>query len=1017
MPPSIFQRVNPSDPWSAARGLVWTAALLMSVALLVWPSAALPLFWGLAVPALPAVFMLAPGLWRNVCPLASSNQLPRALGWSRQREIPAAIQGAIYPIGVALFFVFVSARKVVFNESGTATAMLVLGAMLAAFLGGLWFKGKSGWCSSICPLLPVQRIYGQAPLVQIANTHCKPCVGCAKNCLDQDPGRAQLSDQYDASRPYRNFRRFFAAVFPGYVIGFFVVPSAAEVGLLAMTMQLFVYCAVSLTVFHLLDACFETLRNSLPLAFAALAFNAYYWFSAPLMVQTLGGLGLALPPETVVVIRTALLLASLRWAIHADAAERRFLREQREQVKHGQIVAVPVLVETLQSHREHLRPGSAKTALNALQATNISAATAAVSLPVAASATAAGAAVRPLPAVAVDTSVGTTAGTTAAPARSREEVTPPDAEGLLRVDIKRGQTLLEAIEASDQEIDSGCRMGLCGADPVRIVDGESALCRIGETEANTLARLQCPSGTRLACMARAVRSQAVVARSGSGLGAPLHLPAAVGGDPAIRNVVVIGNGVAGITAAATVRRLHPNCRVLVLGRESHGAYNRMAIARLLNDAEAMPSLLLHKPAWYTQQRIDTRLDAEVTELDTQARTLTVADGERLSWDRLIIATGSPAWTPPIEHLDGPGAFVVRQADDMLSLRAFLRSQGARRVTVVGAGLLGIEVAQALRKFGVQVTVVSNTAAVLDRQADPMSSTLIVRHLKEKGIELLKLAQVREVVRATDRHIMALRTDRGIEIPTDALVCCTGTRPDVDLFRRVGIDTRNGIVVDANMRTSVEHVYAAGDVAEFEGQRPGLWASAIAQAEVAASNACGESTPYEPAPTVTLLKSVGIDFRSFGRVQRERDDDIELVDLQVGAVQYRKMLVSGGRVVGAILVNHPEQADRFAQMVKTGIDATPWLERAGRGEWVRLELRPAVREGSEAVRSLPLVAASAAATAASSTVSSSTASSASGAFLPSPASAVDPAPPIEVTRADDIERLKPLMQAKKNMHMV
>ncbi len=286
-----------NEPWSALRMLVLLSALILIAGLLLAPKLPMVLFWGIAVPLLPAVFMLTPGLWRNLCPLATSNQLPRLLGWTRNHELSPAMRRAVYPIGVAMFFALVSARKLVFNASGAATACLIGGALLAAFTGGLWFKGKSGWCSSICPILPVQRIYGQAPLIQIQNDHCKPCVGCAKNCLDVDPHKAHLSDQYDSSRRYRNFRRFFAATFPGFVTAYFLVPPAAEIGVAMMLAQMFLFAAVSLTTFHALDAAFAPLRNSLPIAFAALAFNIYYWFSAVTLVQALASFGLPVVNE------------------------------------------------------------------------------------------------------------------------------------------------------------------------------------------------------------------------------------------------------------------------------------------------------------------------------------------------------------------------------------------------------------------------------------------------------------------------------------------------------------------------------------------------------------------------------------------------------------------------------------------------------------------------------------------------------------------------------------------------
>ncbi len=897
-----------SAPWSLLRLLVLTSTLGLIGGLLVAPKPALSLFWGILVPLLPAVFMLTPGLWRNLCPLATSNQLPRLFGWTRNRELPSALRRAVYPLGVSMFFVLVSARKVVFNLSGAATAGLIAGALLAAFVGGLWFKGKSGWCSSICPILPVQRIYAQAPLIAIANDHCKPCVGCAKNCLDVDPNKAHLSDQYDSSRRYRNFRRFFAASFPGFV-GWhtFLVPPAAEIGVVMMLAQMFLFAAVSLTVFHLLDATFSMFRNSLPIAFAVLAFNIFYWFSAVTFVQALAGFGLPVADELVVVIRTALAIASCAWLVRADATERSFLRKQREQIKSGQVIAMPVMIETLlANHRELSDKADSKSPAGLPRMSNS---------PVA---PARGTPVVPLPS------------TTIAVADRPDAAVQATA---MSVDAARGQTLLEALEASNLPIAAGCRMGMCGADPVQILDGADSLCAVGDTEAGTLARLGCPDGTRLACMARAVRPQRISvlpARQGAS-----DLPAIAQkiGNPSIRTVLIIGNGVAGITTAEQVRRRHSDCRIVVVSRETHAAYNRMAIARLLNDPAALTGLQLHPHEWYVDNRIEVLLDSGVIAIDAQARRAKLAGGEMIAWDRLIIASGAQGWVPPIIDFDGPGAFMVREADDVNSLRAFLQTRRAPRVVVIGAGLLGIEAAQALLKFGAQVTVISNTAGVLDRQADPIASSMLIRHLKSQGIEVLRSVQVTSIARGKDRRIVAVSTQSGQRIEADAVLGCTGARPELELYKTAGITTRGGVIVDAKMRTNFERVYAVGDVAECGGERPGLWAIAISQAEVAAVNATGGDANYQSIAPITLLKCAGIDLRSFGRLQRGDADEIELIDLQSAGNRYRKLLIAQGRVVGAILINHPDQADRFAQLVRSQADAAPLLAEVKSGAWV------------------------------------------------------------------------------------
>ncbi len=525
----------------------------------------------------------------------------------------------------------------------------------------------------------------------------------------------------------------------------------------------------------------------------------------------------------------------------------------------------------------------------------------------------------------------------------------------MSVDVARGQTVLEALEENNQPIAAGCRMGMCGADPVRIIDGAESLCSIGDTEAGTLARLGCADGTRLACMARAVNAKQLTVSPANPLSGCTPAFKQAKGDPSIRTVLIIGNGVAGITAAEHVRGQHPQCRIVVVGREEHNAYNRMAIARLLNDSEALTGLRLHPEPWYVSNRIEVQLDSVVIAIDPQARCARLASGEQINWDRLIIASGAQGWVPPIADFEGPGAFMVREADDVNSLRAFLQNRQARRVVVIGAGLLGIEAAQALHKFGVQVTVISNTAGVLDRQADPIASSMLMRHLKSKGIEILRSVQVTAIVRGSDRRVIAVATESGRKIAADAVLGCTGARPDLELYQSAGIATRGGVIVDAQMRTNLEHVYAAGDVAEYAGERPGLWAIAIEQAEVAAISATGGESSYQPSTSITTLKCAGIDLRSFGRVQRLGADEIELVDLQSASNRYRKLLIAQGRVVGAILVNHPNEADRFARLVNSNADAIPLLAKAKTGAWVVIDASHDLRQTrikKEAVKPVP-----------------------------------------------------------------
>ena len=208
------------------------------------------LWWQISVPLLPLLFLIAPGIWRNVCPLATSNQLPRVLNFSRALTPPKWLIEYGFIVGAVAFFGFASSRKWLFNHNGPATGLLILAALIGALLGGYLFKGKSGWCSSICPLYPVQRFYNRTPFATVANAHCNPCVGCTKNCYDFNPGSAYAADLHDNDPHYASYRKFFAAAMPGFIVAYFTLPDPVGLpAVLIMYAQFALYMILSIGLF------------------------------------------------------------------------------------------------------------------------------------------------------------------------------------------------------------------------------------------------------------------------------------------------------------------------------------------------------------------------------------------------------------------------------------------------------------------------------------------------------------------------------------------------------------------------------------------------------------------------------------------------------------------------------------------------------------------------------------------------------------------------------------------------
>src|SRR6266568_2061223 len=289
-----------------------------------------------------------------------------------------------------------------------------------------------------------------------------------------------------------------------------------------------------------------------------------------------------------------------------------------------------------------------------------------------------------------------------------------------------------------------CRMGICGADPVAIVAGMPNLSGITDDERATLERLGLAENTRMACCCRVDGPVSVSLTPEQPKKLRPSQVLRLDFDPSVERVVVVGNGIAGITAADYVRRNHPESSIDVIADEAYHLYNRMAITRLIYGRSAMQGLYLNPDAWYESRSITPWLNTRVQAIDRTAREVVTGTGERIPYDRLILATGSSSTVPPIGGWGGPGTFVLRSADDALRVRAFAQLQGARRAVIAGGGLLGLEAAYALHKLGLATTVLERSERLLRRQLDPRAAFLLQRYMEGIGIAVWTEAETDSV---------------------------------------------------------------------------------------------------------------------------------------------------------------------------------------------------------------------------------------------------------------------------------
>jgi nitrite reductase (NADH) large subunit len=500
-----------------------------------------------------------------------------------------------------------------------------------------------------------------------------------------------------------------------------------------------------------------------------------------------------------------------------------------------------------------------------------------------------------------------------------------------RVVAKRDATVLEVAEANGLNIEAGCRMGVCGADPIAINEGMANLGSIGADERSTLDRLGYASNTRLACCSR-VKGPVSVSLTPDKADAPT--PSRIAGftfDRSIERVVVVGNGIAGVTAADHIRRRHPECTIDVVAEEHHPLYNRMGIARLIYGRSAMHGLHLNPDSWYEERGISTWLNTQAVRIDRDARVVVLGTGESLRYDRLILATGSSSFVPPIEGFGSLGTFVLRSADDALAIRAYAQRHEARRAAVAGGGLLGLEAAYALHKLGLRTSVLERSDRLLRRQLDARASELLRSYLEGLGLDVVTDASTAAI--SANGRVNLVRLDDDRDLPVDLFLVAAGINPNAELARAAGLPVNRGVIVDERMRTSDPAILACGDVAEYGGRVLGLWPTAVEQAEVAADSAVGGEKAYTGSVPVTILKVVGIELTSMGRFEPGGEDEEVIALEDAEAQRYRKLVIDGdGRIAGAILLGYSREVAPVRTAIERCWDVRTRIDELRAGRW-------------------------------------------------------------------------------------
>ncbi len=382
----------------------------------------------------------------------------------------------------------------------------------------------------------------------------------------------------------------------------------------------------------------------------------------------------------------------------------------------------------------------------------------------------------------------------------------------------------------------------------------------------------------------------------------------------MRNYLIIGNGVAGTTAAENIRKQDKDGNITMVTDEDVPFYYRVRLNEYISGDLTEQELIAKKDQWYKDQNIDLRLETRIVGAQPEERSVVTKDDQRLSYDSLLLATGSHSFIPPIKGSEKKSAFALRTIQDARDISAY--AKGIDDVVLIGGGLLGLEAGNALRKLGKKVMVVEFFPRLLPRQLDVDGAQRLQGIMEGMGFSFRLDARTQEIT--GDDHVSGVMLEGGETLSAKMVVISAGVRPNLELAEPLGLETDKGIIVDEHLRTNQAHIYGAGDVAEFKGIPYGIWPAAMEQGKIAGINMAGGDTTYAGTTMSTTLKVVGIDLASAGDIDAEDEFESRVVTAE-GV--YKKIVIDNNQIIGCIMLGDTKGFNKITKMMSEKRDVS------------------------------------------------------------------------------------------------
>ena len=389
---------------------------------------------------------------------------------------------------------------------------------------------------------------------------------------------------------------------------------------------------------------------------------------------------------------------------------------------------------------------------------------------------------------------------------------------------------------------------------------------------------------------------------------------------------MVGDGAASFRFIQNYREFNKEDEIHVFSKEPHLFYNRVLLPEYVTEELTWEQLLKIKEQELSKLNVTLHPGTLINKIDKDNKVVTDSNGETHDYTKLILATGSRAFIPQDVQINLPGRFTMRNRYDADSFKEYLDNTGLpaeqQHVVIVGGGLLGLELAAAMKHKNVRITIVQRASRLMERQLDTTSSKLLALDVQERGIQIYFDNEVSTVFDDEDTGELNITLKSGKFITANAIVYAIGTIPNVDMARENGILCGRGVKVNQHLQSSDPNIFAIGEIAEFNNMLFGITSAAEEQANILANFLAGDiSSAYNGSVLMNILKFNDLNLCSIGDIRVPENDDSyeEIIFTDLKKRYYKKCIVKDDLLVGAILMGDKNEFAEFKSMIETRIE--------------------------------------------------------------------------------------------------